>query len=104
MIRADATRWLERATETFDVVFLDPPYGTGLLPDLLGRLSRPGLLVPGGFVYLESAAADGPPALPPGWRLHRSGRAGDVGYHLAVAPGAAPQPEHEGEAGPTRTG
>jgi len=104
VIRADATQWLERATGPFDVVFLDPPYAAGLLPDLLRSLSRPGLLAPGALVYLEGAAAGGPPALPPGWRLHRSGRAGDVGYHLAVAPGAAAQPEEEGEAGPTRAG
>jgi 16S rRNA (guanine966-N2)-methyltransferase len=104
VIRADAGKWLQRATGPFDVAFLDPPYAAGLLPDLLQRLSRPGLLAPGAFVYLESAAADGPPALPQGWRLHRSGRAGDVGYHLAVAPDAAPQQEEEGEAGPTRAG
>jgi 16S rRNA (guanine966-N2)-methyltransferase len=105
VIRADATKWLERSTDAFDVVFLDPPYAAGLLPDLLRRLARPGVLAPGAFVYLECAAADGPPPLPPGWRLHRSGRAGDVGYHLAVAPGEpGAMPKQEGEAGPTRTG
>ena len=38
---------------------------------------------PGGFVYLESPAADGEPELPAGWTLLRSKRAGEVGYHLA---------------------
>jgi hypothetical protein len=35
-------------------------------------------------VYLEAPAKDGAPALPAGWTLHRSGKAGAVGYHLAL--------------------
>jgi len=105
VVRADAPEWLARAAGPFDVVFLDPPFGAGLLPGLLRQLGRPGLLAPGAFVYIERAAAEGPPALPEGWHLHRSGRAGDVGYHLAVAPGeAAAAPEDQGEAGRTRPG
>lgn len=105
VVRGDAMRWLSGPPRPFDIVFLDPPFGAGLLPGLLGLLARPGWLTPGALVYLEFAAAEGEPVLPAGWRLHRSGRAGEVGYHLAVAPaGPEAMPSEEGEAGPTRAG
>ncbi|MEQ1580425.1 MAG: 16S rRNA (guanine(966)-N(2))-methyltransferase RsmD [Steroidobacteraceae bacterium] len=78
----DAQRCLEDVGGPFNVVFLDPPFGAGLLPKLLAELTSPGMLAPGAFVYVESEAEEGEPLLPSGWVLHRSGRAGKVGYHL----------------------
>lgn len=86
----DAQRWLAGTPQSFDLAFLDPPFGSGLLEGALAALTRPGWLNPGALVYLERPAALGEPTLPQGWRLHRSGHAGDVGYHLAALPGAAP--------------
>jgi 16S rRNA (guanine966-N2)-methyltransferase len=85
VIRGDASAWLAGPPQPFDIVFLDPPFGSGLLPGLLYRLDR-GWLASGAMVYVECAASEGPPALPAGWRMHRSGRAGDVGYYLAAGP------------------
>jgi len=94
VVEGDALAWLGPERGPFDVVFLDPPFGTSLQDEALVRLDRPGMLSAGAFVYLERPAGDGPPALPAGWALHRSGRAGDVGYYLAVrqetGPAAAP--------------
>ena len=93
IVQADAPRWLGGPAERFDIVFLDPPFGSGLLPGLLQRLERGGWLAPGALVYVECGMADGAPGLPEGWRMHRSGRAGDVGYYLAAGPAAdAPSP------------
>lgn len=78
----DAQRCLKDAGGPFDVVFLDPPFGAGLLPKLLAEFASPGMLAPCALVYVESEAEAGEPVLPPGWVLHRSGRAGKVGYHL----------------------
>jgi len=72
----------------FDIVFLDPPFDTHALPGIIAALAGRGLPGPGGHVYLEAPAAEALPALPPGWRLHRSGRAGLVGYHLVACSGA----------------
>jgi len=88
IVEADALAFLNRPAETFDLVFLDPPFAAGLMPTLLARLAGPGWLAPGALVYLESPAAEGEPVLPPGWTLHRSERAGEVGYHLARVPAA----------------
>jgi 16S rRNA (guanine966-N2)-methyltransferase len=71
---------------SFDLVFLDPPFDSGLLAPALRRIGEHSLLAPEGFCYLEHAAADALPALPEGWLEHRSGKAGDVGYHLLHAP------------------
>lgn len=84
LCQADALAWLGQARGPFDIVFLDPPFGAGLLPGLLACLDRPGRLADGARVYIESPAAEGEPALPAGWNLHRTGRAGDVGYYLAI--------------------
>ncbi len=78
-LRAGAT-----AGTPFDIVFLDPPYALRALPALAALLEREGWLRDGSLVYLEDAAAEGPPELPAGWTLLRSQRAGDVGYHLAI--------------------
>ena len=65
-----------------DIVFLDPPYASGLLESALARLVKRGWVRADGFIYLE-APARADPALPAGWALYRSKRAGKVGYHLA---------------------
>jgi len=78
-LRAGAT-----AGTPFDIVFLDPPYALRALPALAALLEREGWLRDGSLIYLEDAAAEGPPELPAGWTLLRSQRAGDVGYHLAI--------------------
>ncbi|HTQ35421.1 MAG TPA: 16S rRNA (guanine(966)-N(2))-methyltransferase RsmD [Steroidobacteraceae bacterium] len=82
----DALAFLRAApARGYDLVFLDPPFAAGLAEPALAAIAAGGLLAPGGFCYLEQPAAQGPPALPAGWILHRSGKAGDVGYHLLHA-------------------
>jgi len=82
----DARRYLGGGGQPFDVVFLDPPFGTADWPALCDTLSSRHWLAPGARVYMEDAADAGPPGLPAGWTLLRSAKAGNVGYHLASAP------------------
>ncbi|MBM4219948.1 MAG: 16S rRNA (guanine(966)-N(2))-methyltransferase RsmD [Gammaproteobacteria bacterium] len=83
VVEADALAWLDGRASAYDIVFLDPPYAAGILAQAMRRLDAGGFLAPGAQVYLEMPASAGPPGLPPGWQLHRTGRAGAVGYHLA---------------------
>jgi 16S rRNA (guanine966-N2)-methyltransferase len=83
VVRSDAARYLDGPVQAFDLIFLDPPFDAGVLPDTCRRLEQGGWLAPGGYVYLEAPAAAGQPELPAGWTLLRSKRAGEVGYHLA---------------------
>jgi 16S rRNA (guanine966-N2)-methyltransferase len=82
-VRADAAGFLAGPATPFDVIFLDPPFAAPVLAETCRRIEAGGWLRGGGFVYLEAPAAAGEPALPPGWTLLKSRRAGEVGYHLA---------------------
>jgi 16S rRNA (guanine966-N2)-methyltransferase len=90
--QADVAAWLAGPATPSDIVFIDPPYGSGLLADAMLALESRGWLAPQAFIYLEAPAKSGAPAMPEAWTLHRSGRAGAVGYHLArrMAAGGGP--------------
>lgn len=77
---ADALTLLGGPPEPFDLVFLDPPFGAGLLPEVFERLEQ-GWLAPGAMVYVESDAGEIVQA-PEGWSLHRERRAGQVVFRL----------------------
>lgn len=52
--RADAFSFLKRTDESFDIIFLDPPYNTGLLTRALQELADRKCLRSGGIVVAES--------------------------------------------------
>ncbi len=69
------------ADRSFDIVFVDPPYDSGLLAPALDAVRR--LLAPEGLVYAESGepiGASQTAAL--GYELVRADRAGRVSFHL----------------------
>lgn len=83
LVQQDALGYLAQTRDTFDVVFLDPPFASDLLervlPLLLPRLSSDAL------VYAETAAW---PDLT-GWEVLREGKAGTVHYGLLTVAGRA---------------
>lgn len=99
VVAADAVRWLIASGETgaspappFDLVFLDPPFGRGLLARVLPLVAC--RLSPAGRVYVESDLPIDDAVLA-GWKadalsVSRGARAGQVHYHLLHArpPGA----------------
>lgn len=76
VVQADALSWLGRCSEQFDVVFLDPPFASDLLPRVLAVLAP--RLAPGARVYIESA--EWPELV--GWQVLRQGKAGVAHYGL----------------------
>ncbi|GAC1455094.1 MAG: 16S rRNA (guanine(966)-N(2))-methyltransferase RsmD [Steroidobacteraceae bacterium] len=96
--RTDALLYLAGAASAataFDLVFLDPPFDSDLLPRAAALLERGGWLKPGGLIYVECAARGAAAPLPPAWTLLKAKQAGEVGYHLyARAALTAPTP-HE---------
>ncbi|MGH8231518.1 MAG: 16S rRNA (guanine(966)-N(2))-methyltransferase RsmD [Steroidobacteraceae bacterium] len=69
----------------FDLVFLDPPYSSGELALAAQALGRTGL-APGARIYIECGPVpEVLPALPASWRELRTGKAGEVRYHLFAA-------------------
>ena len=84
VLTASAAQYLRGPPEPFDLVFGDPPYACGDVEAVCAALAAGNWLARDARVYMERAAAAGEPALPAGWRLLRSKRAGEVGYHLAA--------------------
>ncbi|HIK75390.1 MAG: 16S rRNA (guanine(966)-N(2))-methyltransferase RsmD [Alcanivorax sp.] len=79
---ADALKWLERRTERFDLVFIDPPYDLGLAAPACRALEELGLLKPEARIYVESRRHDAAPAVPASWRRLREKDGGDVRAQL----------------------
>jgi 16S rRNA (guanine966-N2)-methyltransferase len=80
--RTDALRYLAGPSRQFDIVFLDPPFGSDLLARAAMQLEERGWLKPGARIYVECAAREGLPALAGSWRPLKAKQAGEVGYHL----------------------
>jgi 16S rRNA (guanine966-N2)-methyltransferase len=68
---------------TFDVVFLDPPFGDKSMLDRALERSVP-LVAPAGTLYVECGDPLELPSIPAlaGWAIVREGKAGAVRYHL----------------------
>lgn len=77
VVAADALAYLARTQERFDVIFVDPPFATDLLEQVLPLLAAH--LASAGRIYLESAQL---PQLPADWLVVRQGKAGRVHYLL----------------------
>jgi len=90
VVEVGAARFLRSPGAPFDLVFLDPPFGEDALAQYLPQLATGAWIKPGGLVYLENERTAGAPHLPAGWELLKSKVAGEVGYHLARLPAAAP--------------
>jgi 16S rRNA (guanine966-N2)-methyltransferase len=75
--RGDAMAWMAAAAREadaarFELVLLDPPFDAGLAPRAAALAAA--LVVPGGFVYVESGAAlAAPPAGLEPWRCLQAG-------------------------------
>lgn len=77
VVADDASAALAGLSGTFDVVFLDPPFGADLWSAVAAQLQARGLLGAQSLIYLE-APREAAPALPPDWILHKQTRAGEV--------------------------
>lgn len=92
VISDDALRWLghpdRQRDAAYDIVFVDPPFGSELLTPCCQLLATCGLLHPGSFIYLEYEQAL-QPTVPSTWQLHRSGAAGQAAFALYRASAGA---------------
>lgn len=76
----DALKWLHASDGPLDLVFLDPPYASGYLPQILEALTvAQALLAPGHRVYIEYGSSC---LVPADWEVLRETRAGEV--HAAL--------------------
>jgi 16S rRNA (guanine(966)-N(2))-methyltransferase RsmD len=83
VVNGDSLTFLAGTKECFDLVFLDPPYASGLLDRALERLTAPGfdILAPYGIIVAEHPA-NCRPGIPEGCRLRKTYRYGKIAVTL----------------------
>ena len=81
VICRDARDYLADSSERYDVVFLDPPFGKGMVEDFARQLEEDELLNSDAMVYIEMESSLDP-ELPANWEIVRDKQAGDVRYLL----------------------
>lgn len=86
IVPADALAYLGGPATPFDIVFLDPPFASGLLASAAAALAAGAWIKPTSLIYSEAAAGDAPP-VPAAWAPHRAKVAGRVCYRLWRAGG-----------------
>jgi 16S rRNA (guanine966-N2)-methyltransferase len=77
IVSGDGLEFLKRDRRLFDVIFLDPPFGHGLVQKAMALADTH--LAQDGLVYVESEA---PIDTLPEWNIWRQGKAGNVYYGL----------------------
>lgn len=73
------------AIDSIDLVFLDPPYGKGLVSACLKKLYDCQCLKSKGRLYLEQESQLAEPVLPENWTMLKNKQAGQVNYYLIQA-------------------
>lgn len=71
----------------WDIAFLDPPFGDGLVEPAAAALESGHWLADGALVYVEAGSREPAPLLPASWQPHREKTAGDVRFSLFVRSG-----------------
>jgi 16S rRNA (guanine(966)-N(2))-methyltransferase RsmD len=77
ILNMNAMQFLAQNQQTFDIIFLDPPYNQGWPAKLLPQMARS--LAPEGLLYVEAEFSISDDA---NWRVLKSGKAGNVFFHL----------------------
>ena len=78
VVCGDALSYLSSVREKFDIVFLDPPYGTGLLEQAMERTMGFDILRGHGIMICESSVEETLPETAPPYVLHKTYRYGRI--------------------------
>lgn len=66
----------------FDIVFVDPPFDSDMIPAICRLLEQHQVLSPDASIYIESKAEVNQQILPENWRIYRQAKASRVHYCL----------------------
>jgi len=78
VVCGDSLSFLSSTREKFDIVFLDPPYGKGLLEKALEQLAQFDILRQHGIIVCESSVEQELPEVAEPYVLHRTYRYGKI--------------------------
>lgn len=78
--------------QPYQLIFMDPPYGLGLIQPICQSLVQHGWLAPQAMICVEQESTAPTPAVPAGWHLHRHKQAGQVSVFVYQSTGSKPNP------------
>lgn len=78
VIQGDYLSVLERCREPFDLIFLDPPYGSGFLEKAMERIQTIDIVSGNGIIVCENGSGSGWPEPRGPYRLQREYRYGRI--------------------------
>ena len=81
-INANAIEWIKTCKTPFDIIFVDPPFQSALLPEILTQISKQRLA--NKFIYLETPKELTTSDLPANWNVYRQKQTGSVHYGLWI--------------------
>ena len=87
VVCADCRRIIAEAGakgQQFDLIFLDPPYNSGLLPEVLQLIAEQHLLAEDGQIVAETTRKDSDIALPEGFITRKTANYGTVAVHYII--------------------
>ncbi|WP_446809664.1 16S rRNA (guanine(966)-N(2))-methyltransferase RsmD [Methylomonas sp. 2BW1-5-20] len=82
LVQQDVSHFLNGSAQPFDLVFLDPPFGQGLIWQTCKLLDDKGWLAAYAKIYLECERNRPLDDLPADWSLLKAKTAGEVSYNL----------------------
>lgn len=80
ILSSDLSKQWPTFKERFSLVFLDPPFTSGLLEISFANIQP--YLLPGAWIYVETDKTQALPSLPHGWSIVKTKHAGAVAYYL----------------------
>ena len=82
VVSGDSMEFWKSRRESFDLIFLDPPYEAGLLEPAIAHIAKFDILSPHGIIVAEHPVGMALPALAAPYRLHRTYRYGKIALSL----------------------
>jgi len=73
--------YLEKCSQKFSIVFIDPPFRKGLIEETVKLLNND-ILEPDALIYIEMESEEAIAAMPNNWLLLKEKKAGQVAYRL----------------------
>lgn len=82
VVQMEVTGFIGQCQDQYDLIFLDPPFGLGLVGPICQQLQQAGMLTPYGKIYLETERQLKLQSLPDNWLQLKDKVAGEVRYSL----------------------
>ena len=78
VVAGDSMEFLKAAREKYDLIFLDPPYGSGMLEKALETITTIDIVSENGIIVCENGSTVGWPAVRAPYRLQKEYRYGKI--------------------------